>query len=257
MLASGTIWATMVLPPGFHLTINVTHVWPDVLVFDGPIELPPDDDGHDGPPVHFPHFPLPDVPTLPTPRLPELPWHHRLPSFPGHPHEPNDDPPPLPSPLPDRAFARIRPVDWIAATTLEQCDEHSPGLIELEDEGWIVVERPTPTLKQCNPVDESGGWMATVTATVEKVPLQVLPGRDKEFRSFINRVCPVIASVSLLTFVQVLWSRDGAVAGLRGVSGVRSKVTGLLNGRHGGEKPTLELNNLPFEGNVLVGKKGV
>nr|CCA74516.1 hypothetical protein PIIN_08468 [Serendipita indica DSM 11827] len=245
MLASGTIWAKMVLPPGFHLTINVTHVWPDVLVFDGPIELPPEDDDedHGGFPVHLPHLPLPDLPTLPTPKVPELPWHHRLPTFPGHPSNPKDDPPPLPTPLPARAFARIRPTDWITATTLEPCEgDLTARSLEVDNEEWIAVERPTPTLKECDPVDESGGWTATVTATVEKVPLQVLPGRDKEFRSFINKV---------------LWSRDGAVAGLRGVSGVRSKVAGLLNGRQGEEEPTLELNNLPFEGNVLVGKRGL
>ncbi|KAG9047624.1 hypothetical protein FS842_000626, partial [Serendipita sp. 407] len=84
-------------------------------------------------------------------------------------------------------------------------------------------------------------WTAIVTATVERVPLQVLPGRDKLFRSFVQKV---------------LFSRGGATAGIKGTAGVRSQVEGLVNG-DGDEPPSLELNNLPFKGSVLVGKKGL
>jgi hypothetical protein len=46
-------------------------------------------------------------------------------------------------------------------------------------------------------------------------------------------------------------------AGMQGVAGVKSFVPGLMDGGTGDDKPSLELNGLPFEGSVLVGKKGL
>ncbi|KAG8849699.1 hypothetical protein FRC20_002244 [Serendipita sp. 405] len=271
MLASGTIFATMALPPGFHMTINVTHVLPDVLLFDGPVEVPPEeeeefDDDLDLPKIPLPDPHLPDLPKLPLPHFPQLPpWDDKLPTptLPGHsPHHHHDHPddhdpppaPPLPDPLPDRAFARIRPTEWIEATTLEDCDQalnvryrsevvNEDELREdkLDGEGWVKVDKVVLQREECYSLGETTGWTAIVTATVERVPLQVLPGRDKLFRSFVQKV---------------LFSRGGATAGIKGTAGVRSQVEGLVNG-DGDEPPSLELNNLPFKGSVLVGKKGL
>jgi hypothetical protein len=54
--------------------------------------------------------------------------------------------------------------------------------IEFEDCASLPKDAP------CDEFKEDSGWKAIVTAHVEKVPLQVLPGRDKEFRSFIHKV---------------------------------------------------------------------
>ena len=70
-----------------------------------------------------------------------------------------DPAPPLPDPLPERAFARIRPDKWL--DSLSQPDE-APG-----EEGPIY----------------------TVTADLVDVPLQILPGREKAFRNFVGKVC--------------------------------------------------------------------
>lgn len=122
MLASGTIFARAVLPRGINVGLNVTRVLPDVLVFDGPV---------------------PDAGTTAS--------------------EPNDDrelPPaqPLPDPLPERAFAHIRPDDWLNAT----CIQVTGG--------------------------EHDGTTVEVAAKLVDVPLEVLPGRDREFRNFVGKV---------------------------------------------------------------------
>jgi hypothetical protein len=68
-------------------------------------------------------------------------------------------PPPLPDPLPERAFARIRPDDWLQSS----CTPDSGS----EGEGSAYV----------------------VTANITDVPLEVLPGRNKEFTNFVSKVC--------------------------------------------------------------------
>lgn len=203
MHASGVVWATIALPPGLHVPINATHVWPDVLVYDGPIEDPEEDDDelfmdYDSPihlpDVEIPHPHIPKVPKVPKPHLPGVPvpripypWDHDFPFPPtpklpdhSHPSHRHDDPPPLPSPLPDRAFARIRPTDWVVATTMEPCDG---------DAHRVTVTGGKKKDDPCQDLGEDVGWSAVVTAVVEKVPLQVLPGRDKQFRSFMSKVC--------------------------------------------------------------------
>lgn len=124
MLASGTIFARVVLPSGINPDINVTKVLPDVLIFDG--EVPDDADqvfvrddepGGDLPPPH-----------------------------------------PLPNPLPERAFAHIRPEDWVPSVSVP-----------------VVA-------------DEGDGTTVEVLAKVVDIPLEVLPGRDREFRNFVGKV---------------------------------------------------------------------
>ncbi|THG99694.1 hypothetical protein EW026_g2695 [Hermanssonia centrifuga] len=123
MLASGTIFARVVLPEGIQVGLNVTRVLPDVLVFDG--EVPDHDD--------------PGVSRYGEPGAPPAP--------------------PLPDPLPERAFAHIRPDDWLPSTSFTV--ESGP------DEGTTVE----------------------VLAKIVDVPLEVLPGRDREFRNFVGKVC--------------------------------------------------------------------
>jgi hypothetical protein len=114
-LASGDVVATIVLPAGINVMINVQEILPDVLIFDG--EVPEDIKIQRKPPV-----------------------------------------PPLPDPLPDRAFGRIRPDDFVNAT--------------------------------CEPVEGEPGMGSTfiVSARIVDVPLEVLPGRQNEFSKFVGKV---------------------------------------------------------------------
>jgi len=120
-LASGTIYARVVLPRGLDISLNVTRVLPDVLVFDG------------------------EVPSL----------------YSDSPNLKDSDPaPPLPDPLPDRAFARIRPDAWLNSAS--EIDEA--------------------------PDEEGSGSVYTVTAELVEVPLQVLPDRESAFSNFVRKV---------------------------------------------------------------------
>lgn len=116
-LASGTVFARVVLPRGMNIGLDVNRVFPDVLVFDGEV---------------------PDSVELPDMMLPP----------PSH----------LPDPLPERAFGHLRPSDWLPA-------DSSP------DESH-----------------EDDGSSFTVTAKIVDVPLDVLPGRQKEFSDFVGKV---------------------------------------------------------------------
>jgi hypothetical protein len=119
--ASGTIYARVVLPQGMNINLNVNRILPDVLIFDGEVPILSLDGEDDG----------------------------------------GDNPPapPLPDPLPERAFARIRPDDWLISSS-------EPGEPE-GDEGSVYI----------------------VTADIVDVPLQVLPGRQKVFSNFVSKVC--------------------------------------------------------------------
>lgn len=123
MVASGTIFAHVILPKGIHVGVNVTRVLPDVLVFDGPV---PDDAGVS----NNVYDNEPDIPPAP----------------------------PLPDPLPERAFAHIRPDAWLNATCVR---------IDTDADTGTTVE---------------------VLAQLVDVPLDVLPGRDREFRNFVGKV---------------------------------------------------------------------
>jgi hypothetical protein len=236
IFASGVVWARLVMPNGISVPVNATDIWPDVLVFDGEV---PEEDGSDldqttmTEDVMRPtrnHIPIPTwLPNpLPHPPLPPIPPIN----FPSHHGDDETAPPPLPDPIPERAFARIRPESWIAAQTTP---DNSPD--DGEEGGWITINTDGG--------EEENGWSATVTSTVRDVPLQVLPGREAQLRNFVSKV---------------LLSKEGALAGVKGTSAVRAAVPGLLAGKDGedGEHGSrLELRGLPFEGVVRIGKKGV
>jgi hypothetical protein len=134
--------------------------------------------------------------------------------------------PPLPTPLPRRAFSRVRPDGWLTAQS-----------------------SPTAPRRDWN---ERGSKTLRVSAWFADVPLEVLPGREREFRSFVTKV--------------VFGPSEGAVAGVQGVVAVRVQVDGLPVGRPeegdgGGEVGRsggdMVLTGLPFQGSVRVGRKGV
>ena len=120
MLASGTVYARVVLPPGFNVALNVSRVLPDVLVFDGEV---PEEGGN------------------------------RAPDSRGIPPAP-----PLPDPLPERAFGHIRPDNWVPSSSVPVAS------------------------------DAGDGSAVEVFAKIVDVPLEVLPGRDREFRNFVGKV---------------------------------------------------------------------
>lgn len=187
VLASGTVYARVVLPAGIRLKLDADSIWPDVLVFDGEV---PDEDA-----VVFRGEELTKKPK-------EDKGRSRIPKE------------PLPSPLPERAFARIRPEDWLPANSF--------------------------------PLDPSPGGSAgqfEVSAKVNNVPLEVLPGRDLLLQRFVAKV---------------LFGPDGALAGVRGIAAVAASVDGLpVDDDDGDEnqKHIVELTGLPFSGSFRVGKK--
>ncbi|KAF8183037.1 hypothetical protein K438DRAFT_1839507 [Mycena galopus ATCC 62051] len=225
--ASGTVYARVVLPRGMQVALHVGRVLPEVLVFDG--EVPEgdedgDEDGDDGDsagrvlpstlkprPTFFP-FPFP----FPFPKFP----HERKPPHGADPSDPDDDDDessPFPDPLPPGAFGHIRPDDWL-------------------------ISQSGPVPSDPGDGDESGAAFA-VTAKIVDAPLEVLPGRQKEFRKFVSKV---------------IFGSEAAVAGILGVAAVGVDVFGLpLPGGDEEDDGELELHGLPFRGSVLVGKKGV
>ncbi|KAI0783191.1 hypothetical protein C8Q75DRAFT_468833 [Abortiporus biennis] len=177
MLASGTVKATVVLPKGINVGLQVAKVFPDVLVFDGEV---------------------PDLVSDVTRRSKERSKSRKPPEH------------PLPDPLPERAFAHILPEDWLDATS-------------------VPVESPN-----------GEGTTVQVSANIVDVPLEVLPGRDKEFRNFVGKV---------------IFGSQGALAGVQGVAAVAVRVQGLpFDNGYDGE---MELDGLPFQGSVRIGKKGL
>ncbi|KAJ7059273.1 hypothetical protein C8F01DRAFT_1232313 [Mycena amicta] len=122
--------------------------------------------------------------------------------------------PALPNPLPPHAFARIRPDAWL------------PSLSGPSDESFASEDGPAYAL----------------SAHLADVPLEVLPGRQKEFSAFVSKV--------------VFGTGEGATAGILGVGAVGVEVDGLkLSVAAEEESHEMELTGLPFRGSVLVGKK--
>ena len=140
LLTSGIIIVDIALPDALkNINVNVESLLPDVLVFDGaPSNLSEAADIEAT--IHDSHHHL-----WPHPRLPSL----TKPAFPA---------PPLPSPLPDGAFARIRPTSWLNATSVPA------------------------------PIGSPAGVTTIVTAILSDVPLQILSGRDKVFSAFVSKV---------------------------------------------------------------------
>lgn len=66
---------------------------------------------------------------------------------------------PLPDPLPEGAFGHLRPDAWLPSISVPSDPEDGEGAAYI------------------------------VSAKVVDVPLEVLPGRQKEFREFISKVC--------------------------------------------------------------------
>jgi len=79
-----------------------------------------------------------------------------------------------------------------------------------------------------------------VTAAIVDVPLQVLPGRQKDFSNFLSKV---------------VFGTKGALAGILGSTAVAVDVEGLPSGD--GEAGEMELSGLPLQGSVIVGKKSM
>jgi hypothetical protein len=123
-LTSGTVYARTVLPEGMDIGLDIDKVLPDVLVFDG-----------------------------------EVPEYVHLPFQKRHQHHKEaPPPPPLPDPLPEKAFGRIRPDDWLMSSGKPD----KPG--------------------------EGEGSVYEVTAEMVDVPLEVLPERRKVFSNFLAKV---------------------------------------------------------------------
>jgi hypothetical protein len=97
MLASGTVLAKIVLPKGVDVLLNVDTVYPQLLVYDGPVpdgglartERTTPENGNDG--------------------LPE--------------------PMPLPDPLPADVFAHIRPEEWLKSHSVPLGHEGEQGSV--------------------------------------------------------------------------------------------------------------------------------
>ncbi|KZV75718.1 hypothetical protein PENSPDRAFT_661636 [Peniophora sp. CONT] len=205
-LASGNVLARVVLPRSMNVPLDVNAVLPDVLVFDGPVPREGEEEV----------------------TLESWDWAKKHRKGHGEEEEEDDDippAPPLPDPLPPRAFARIRPDTFLNATS-------HPGT-------------PTPEERT-----EPGGVgsVTLVQARIEDVPLEVLPGRQREFGDFVGKV---------------VFGTHGALAGVRGEAAVRVRIGGLPvvpdpdDGEEGSanEGEGIVLSGLPFEGSVRVGKK--
>ncbi len=140
LVASGTLFATFGLPTAMEdLTplLDVRKVWPDTLIFNG--KVPPE--------------------------APDNQTRRRI-------MTPGDSPSPVP--LPERAFARIRPDDWLPAHVIppeNTSDTLEWGEVAFENRRKEVVTR-------------------VVTAEIVNAPLDILPGRDEEFQAFVQKVSP-------------------------------------------------------------------
>jgi hypothetical protein len=218
ILASGTVHARIALPEGMDVTVLINRLHPDALIYDGPVEPPSP-------------TPLPLTRILMT--VQDMTKHHPVVEV----DDDDDVPPapPLPSPLPPRAFARVRPSAWLS-----------------------TMSAPTPPRRDWN---ERGNTTLSITAWFSDVPFEVLPGREHEFRSFVAKV--------------IFGPGDGPVAGIDGVAAVGVTVDGLSIGQEpdgdgvvvggggggsededGGRGTGMVLTGLPFQGSVRVGRKG-
>jgi hypothetical protein len=161
MVASGSVYTKIVLPKGINIGMDVRKVLPDVLIFDGPV---PAGAGLDAATLPWPgrrkHRPQPGE--TPPPKGSDGKRGNG-----GKGTEPDDedpplpDPIPLPDPLPPRAFGHILPDDWLDAQSVPLDDDEQ---------------------------EDGQGTAIAVTSHFTDVPLQVLPGREREFRDFVSKV---------------------------------------------------------------------
>ena len=82
---------------------------------------------------------------------------------------PEPEPAPLPDPLPERAFGRIRPDGWVNASSILATPEKGEG------KAYVV------------------------TAKIVDVPLEVLPGRQRQLSSFVRKVCRILGYLETCT----------------------------------------------------------
>lgn len=80
---------------------------------------------------------------------------------------------PLPDPVPDHAFAHIKPHDWLDA--LSEPDDNKDA-------------------------EEEEGLAYSVGVKFVDVTLEVLPGRQKEFSDFVRKVCLFFPGVPFFYF---------------------------------------------------------
>ena len=125
MFASGTVFANVVLPKGMDMSLQVDAIYPQLLIYDGPV---PDDKF-----VRMEGLEEDEGDDLP-------------------------DPIPLPDPLPANAFAHIRPGQWLESISVP--------LGHRDGEGSVFA----------------------VSAKIVDIPLEVLPGRQREFSNFVGKV---------------------------------------------------------------------
>ena len=223
VLANGGVHARIAFPEGMDVTLLINRILPDVLIFDGPL------------PTASP--PLVSLPLTRTTSTGGTNNFH--PDATADEDDDDDVPPapPLPTPLPPRAFARVRPGTWLP-----------------------TMSSPTPPRRDWN---ERGSTTLRITAWFSNVPLEVLPGRERDFRNFVSKV--------------IFGPDDGAIAGVQGVAAVGVRIDGLLIGQKsdadgdgdrvggfvGGKMEVEEesvngtgmmLTGLPFEGSVRIGR---
>jgi hypothetical protein len=225
ILASGTVHARIALPEGMDVTVLINRLHPDALIYDGPLSITASPS-----PASLPHTRATSITAQ------DITKHHPVVAG-ADGAEDHDVPPapPLPSPLPPRAFARVRPTAWLP-----------------------TMSAPTSPRRDWN---ERGNTTLSVTAWFSDVPFEVLPGRDREFRNFVAKV--------------IFGPGEGAVAGIDGVAAVGVRVDGLSIGQErdgdgdgilaGGRRRAeyedgtgagMVLEGLPFQGSVKVGRKG-
>lgn len=200
ILASGVVHARIALPEGMDVTLLIDRILPDVLIFDGP---------------------LPSASSTVSPLLTTRTTISSKTTTKNNDDDEDVPPaPPLPSPLPQRAFARVRPDTWLSARS-----------------------SPTAPRRDWN---EWGNTTLRVSAWFADVPLEVLPGREREFRSFVSKV--------------IFGPSEGAVAGVQGIAAVCVQVDGLSIGQPeegdgAAGSGDMVLMGLPLQGSVRIGRK--
>ncbi|RXW12791.1 hypothetical protein EST38_g13063, partial [Candolleomyces aberdarensis] len=245
-VASGVVEGRLVLPRGMDVGLNVSRILPDVLVFDG--EVPGDGDGDSDSDTDN------ATATRSGSRI-RRGWEYEEEEgygFPWTGSKGRTPPPPrdpLPDPLPDRAFGHIRPEEWLNAKSvrvdLDEDDDDGEGEEMRERKGKRKGKRKEGKEKET-------GAVYAVTAKVVDVPLEVLPGRQKEFSNFVSKV---------------IFNSDGALAGIQGTAAVGLTVEGLplfspppdshLGSGEQASSNYLVLAGLPFQGSVRINKKSL